>query len=478
MPIRHHLILLLYGVVLLIVPLNDGTVLSRHEVYTAEPARELLAGQMPWAVQTFAGEFRTNKPPTMSWLIAACMTIFDSRAEWVARLPSAIAGVITALAIGVIAQRLLKHPLAGLLAGLITLTMAWLQIQAKLAQADMLMVASVTLAMLALVPRNDDAESEPKPVTAAALLFWLATAAGFLLKFVAIFITIPAAIMFAFWAKDARTKRILRHPLALTLFVLILVAWPIAAYVTYPRIVETWDDQTLDRITGDIHNDTRPPITAVQYIAEFFYFFWTIPWVVLPATPAIIIGLWTGLDHAKSRTGKLLLSWVTPFLLLITLSAIKYKHYSFPLLPALSVVAAYGTIVWMRSLKRPKLATPLLAAWFIGCGVVILWLKLSVIPRSDSNRSYVDLAHQANAIAPDDQPIRMIGLGEQPIAYYLEPIPKRIDALANVPTDQTFYAVIRRQAAEQLRATHTLEVLIDVPPRRPGDNPMVFVRFN
>lgn len=475
MPIRHHLIILLYGVLLLLVPLNDGTALSRHEVYAAEPARELIAGKMPWAVQTFAGEFRTNKPPTMSWLIAGCMKVFDSRAEWVTRLPAAIAGLVAAIAIGVIAQRLLPHPAAGLLAGLITLTTAWFQIQAKLAQADMPMVASVALAMLALVPRKTDTP-ETQSVLSPALLFWLATAAGFLLKFVAIFITIPAAIMFAIWAKDARTKRILRHPLGLALFAIILIAWPVAAYLTFPEILSHWKGQTVGRMAGQV--DQREPITGVQYIAEFFYFFWTIPWVVLPATPAIIIGLWTGLDQYRSRTGKFLLSWVVPFLVLITLTAYKSKHYSFPLLPAFSVVAAYGTIVWMRSLKRPTLATPLLVMWFVGCAAVILWLKLSIIPRSDSNRSYADLARQANTIAPDDQPIRMIDIGEQPIAYYLEPIPQRIDAIADVPTDRTLYAITRLDSLEPLRATHTIEVLIDATRSKRSDNPLVFIKVN
>ena len=473
MPIRHHLIILLYGVLLLLVPINDGTALSRHEVYAAEPARELLAGQMPWAVQTFAGEFRTNKPPTMSWLIAGCMKVFDSRAEWVCRLPSALAGIITAIAIGLIAQRLLTHPAAGLLAGLITITTAWLQIQAKLAQADMLLVASVTLAMLALVPKSDE---EPKSVAAPALLFWLATAAGFLLKFVAIFITIPAAIMFAIWANDSRAKRILRHPLGLALFLLIVLAWPVAAYLTYPEILSHWRGQTVGRMAGQV--DQREPITGVQYIAEFFYFFWTIPWVVLPATPAIVIGLWTGLDQYKSRAGKFLISWVAPFLILITITAYKSKHYSFPLLPALSVVAAYGTVVWMRSLKRPRLAMPLLVTWFIGCAAVILWLKLAIIPRSDGNRDYVELARQANAIAPDDQPIRMIDLGEQPIAYYLEPIPKRIDELSDVPPGQTFYAVTRVDSIEPLSATHRIEVLIEAKKTKRNDNPLVFIKVN
>jgi hypothetical protein len=226
------------------------------------------------------------------------------------------------------------------------------------------------------------------------------------------------------------------------------------------------------------HVDQHAPITGVQYVSEFFYYFWTLPWIVLPATPAIVIGVWTGLDRYNSHVGKFLISWVAPFLILITLTAYKSKHYSFAVLPAFSVLAAYGTIVWMRSLKRPARAMPLLVAWFVGCAAVILWLKLSIIPRSDSNRDYVALARRANAIAPDDQPTHMIGLGEEPIAYYLDPIPNRIDNLADIPVDQTLHAVTRLDTVDALRAAHTVEVLIPKTKSKPTDNPLVFIKLN
>ncbi len=479
MPLRHHFLLLIYGLVLLVLPLNDGTVLSRHEVYAAEPAREMLAGGVPWSVQTFAGEFRTNKPPTMSWLIALCMWVFGSQAEWVCRLPSAIAGLITAHAIAIISSRLLSHRFAGLLAGLILLTMAWVQIQSRLSEADMPMVATVTVAMLALVPRRD----EPQSIHRAATLFWVATGIGFLLKFVAIFITIPAAIMLAIWARDPRVKRILLNPIGLSIFVLMLIGWPLAAYLTYPQILHDWQAQTINRVVGEV--DARPAITGVQYIQEFFFHFWTIPWIVLPATPVIVIGLWTAADKYKSWTGKFLLSWVVPFLILITLTAYKSKHYSFSLLPAFAVVGAYGTIVWMRSLKRPQLALPLLATWFVVCAAVIVSLKMFVLHRSDSGSFYADLARRANAIAPAGERIRMIGLGEAPIAFYLDPIPLRIDELKDVPTDTPLYAVATQRDIDTLKQTHTVEVLAESvlpksakPGRSATRDPLVFVRVN
>ncbi|GIW77542.1 MAG: hypothetical protein KatS3mg104_2605 [Phycisphaerae bacterium] len=477
MPLRDHVLIWLYGLVLLVVPLNDGTVLSRHEVYVCQPARELLEGQMPWAIQTFAGEYRLNKPPAMSWLVAGSMKLFGSREEWVCRLPSAIAGIITAWATAMIASRLFKHPVSGLLTGLICLTMVWLQIQSKLAQADMPMVACVALALLGLA-RQPPEQGQPRSVTTGAVLFWLGTSGAFLLKMVGIFITIPAALVLAFWAKDPRARRVLRHPVGLTIFLVVLIAWPLAAYWTYPPIIHVWSDQTLDRLVGDITQDNRPPVTTIQYLSEFFYYFWTIPWLVLPATPAIVIGLWTGFDRYKSFPGKYLLAWFVPFLILLTLGAIKYKHYCYPLLPALAVVGDYGTTVWIRSLKRPHLAKPLLVAWFVGCAGVILWLKVSIIPRSDGNRGYAELASQANALVPTGQRIYMVGLGEQPIAFYLEPIPKRIDRISDIPSDQTLLAVTRSSLLEKIQTTHPVTTLLTSTRSKPSDDPLVVVKIN
>jgi 4-amino-4-deoxy-L-arabinose transferase-like glycosyltransferase len=415
----------------------------------------------------------------MSWLIAMCMWVFGSQAEWVCRLPSAIAGLITAHAIAIITSRLLSHRFAGLLAGLILLTMAWVQIQSRLSEADMPMVATVTVAMLALVPRRD----EPQSIHRAATLFWVATGIGFLLKFVAIFITIPAAIMLAIWARDPRVKRILLNPIGLCIFVLMMIGWPLAAYLTYPQIIDTWQAQTIGRVKGEV--DAHPAITGVQYIQEFFFHFWTIPWIVLPATPVIIIGLWTAADKYKSWTGKFLLSWVVPFLILITLTAYKSKHYSFSLLPAFAVVGAYGTIVWMRSLKRPQLALPLLATWFIACAAVIVSLKMSVLHRTDSGVIYVDLARRAIAIAPAGERIRLIGPDEHPIAFYLDPIPLHIKNLKDVPTDAPIYAVAAQSDVETLKQMHTVEVLAEyaLPEssrigRSLRKDPLVFVRVN
>src|SRR5213078_3817797 len=99
---RGKLLIVVYGASLLLTGLGMRT-LTRHEVLAAYPAREmLLYGH--WIVPMYAGIPRTAKPPGMNWLLAGVMKLFGET-EFVVRLPSALAGVATAMMIASFAAR-------------------------------------------------------------------------------------------------------------------------------------------------------------------------------------------------------------------------------------------------------------------------------------------------------------------------------------------------------------------------------------
>ncbi|HEY0009371.1 MAG TPA: glycosyltransferase family 39 protein, partial [Tepidisphaeraceae bacterium] len=379
---------MLYASILLLPFLDNGTVLTRHEILAAEPAREILESDTPWAVQTFAGELRTAKPPTMSWLIAIGMKVTGSRSEFICRLPAALAGILVALGTAWIAARLLG-PTAGLIAGLSTPTAYWIQLQARLSQADIPMVAAVTAAMMALtyfVPRRNGTPEETPSIAKLSLWFYAATGMAFLLKFVGIFVTIPAAILYALWTRDTRVWRMLRHPLGLSVFLLFIVIWPTAAYLTYPNIINEWWQQTAGRSIGTLEGEDTN--TLLGYLLQMPFYFWITPVLLLPATPAVLIGAWAARRHVKSVTAKYLLAWVVPFFALLTVIDWRHQHYVMSLLPPFMIVGAWGTVVWMRWLKRKHLARPLLIAYFVGVGIAILVLQALVLPRSESHRAF------------------------------------------------------------------------------------------
>jgi 4-amino-4-deoxy-L-arabinose transferase-like glycosyltransferase len=157
---RSLLVVLLFAAALLLPALGGRfRVLTQHEVFAAQPAREMLSGGH-WVIPQFAGKPRTVKPPATGWLIAGSMALFGSEAEWVVRLPAALAGVATAGLVAWLAGRWLGDA-GGLVAGLMQATFAYTLMQARLAEADMLMCAAVTLAMAAFVAGAVDAVGAP-----------------------------------------------------------------------------------------------------------------------------------------------------------------------------------------------------------------------------------------------------------------------------------------------------------------------------
>jgi len=145
---RSFLIIAIYGASVLLIGLGDRRVLTRHEVLAAQPAREMLHDGH-WIIPTFAGEKRPCETAGDGWTIALFMKVFESESEFVVRLPTVLAGLMTALLIASMTARWFDDR-TGLIAGLLQLTTFYLLRQARLSEADMLMAACVTGAMWCL----------------------------------------------------------------------------------------------------------------------------------------------------------------------------------------------------------------------------------------------------------------------------------------------------------------------------------------
>jgi hypothetical protein len=137
-----------------------------------------------------------------------------------------------------------------------------------------------------------------------------------------------------------------------------------------------------------------------------------------------------------------------------------------PVLPAFSILAAYGTLVWASSLRRPQQARPLLIAWFAGVAIVLLAIQAFVLPRFDEYRAHAELAWHANKLLPPGERVTLLSLREAHIAFYLDPIPTRIDDLDRVPHDRPLYGICTAAAAEQLSQSRAVQILATARARK------------
>jgi 4-amino-4-deoxy-L-arabinose transferase-like glycosyltransferase len=539
---RLALLVFAYALTLTAVGTGGSTrVLTRHEVLAAEPARQILRGQS-WAVQSFAGQPRLVKPPTMSWLIATMMKVTGSEAEWVARFPSALSGALLAVVVAWLAARFYGE-MVGTIAGLMQGSFYYVLLQARLSEADMPMALAVTVAMTIFAV----ACVEPAPSrlrhrwTPAA--FYAATAVAFLLKGP----VGPAFVLlgcgaYAVIARQRRIVSFLLNPLGLIAFVLIGSIWPVAAMIERPDIVDVWWRETVGRFEGKMGEvDKSDPVYA--YVIA-------VPLLLLPWLPFVIGGAYHVVRYklASRPLVRFCLCWFVPGIALLTLSAWRSKHYAIPILPPLTILAARclqlhlrgqmtnakpthaiaigiiaalgvaGTVVAMTVgavhdarwplvvviwaavaggvttiyLENRRRLVAELTGLFATAWVVALLALLTVLPKFDGYRASANFGSRVTAWqwANVDRPVYMVGLGEAHVAYYLKGDVIRVDdvsafvgRLKSISRDDAYVVTETDKGVEALSKLGHVEPIFDPLDRERDDLssgalPLTFVRFS
>jgi len=497
------LLIIVYGASLLLAGLGLRT-LTRHEVLAAYPAKEmLLYGH--WIVPMYAGIPRTAKPPGMNWIIAGVMKLFDSESEFVVRLPSALAGIATALMIASFAAKNYGRR-TGMVSGLMVVTSFYVLIQARLAESDMLLTALVCAAMLIFasgpVSESEDPSSPRKTFrqqlfTWRPIVFYLLAGLTFLLKgFVGPAFIFLGTITYALIQRDRRAAHFLLNPVGIFIFLDLLAIWPVAAYLKYPPILQAWRFEQFGRLTGERGSD------------PFYFYLYSIPGSLLPWTPFMILPAGAAIKNRRHRRplSRFLICWFIPGVIILSLSAFKHQHYAFPLLPPLSILGAVGLLQYIDQQHRKttshlwpavlillliclsitiasfyiKLARPVLPAIILMMGLLffggfaalyaesrragkrqifyifltawgmIIFVLIGIVPAFDDYKLDADLARSANIKVPEGKTIYIIDPEPQVephSAWYLRQPIRRFrdvnDFFSNVPAQpgETIYVI-------------------------------------
>lgn len=497
---RSIALIVAFGASMLLIGLGSRRVLTFHEVMFAEPAREMLATG-DWLVPRIGNVPYLDKPPGNAWAIAVAMTIFGSGAEFVVRLPSVIAALVSALVAASLAARWFGQK-CGLLTGLLYLSSLHVLLQARLAEADTLLCAGVTVAMsvfaLAVVPGpRPRLDARWTPWLFYAALAWSALAkAGIGVAFV-----ISACAAYTALSRDRRALRFLLNPIGIALFGAAGLGWLALAVHRCPSVWDAMVLHHLGRFAGQ--QGHHEPIFAYLYL---------VPMMMLPWTPLVGFGLTSVLraGGASDARWRLLACWFVPGMCLLAGSAYKSRHYPIPLLAPLTILAARGMIEYLAMryrLERPRLkllagltlagaalaitlvlkghmkgqhavaglaaiagvgilaaiycesrrrvawqlAAMLGTAWCVAVGV-----QLWVIPDHDSYRHQAQLAAKINSELPAGEPLYMVHLPENQITYYLTPHILRYDV------ETHFTELAARQPASEyyvLAPIHVAEML-------------------
>lgn len=375
---RHIALIILFGLIVLIPGiLPRNALLSAHEVLAAQPAKEMLHNGR-WLVQQYAGVPRYEKPPTTSWLIAASMALFRTDAEWAVRVPSLVAGIAASVVLGISAARWLGA-FAGVLCALIQLTTLWLQTQAALSEADIHLVLWMTLSMalfaLGNIPHPQGAVTKPwvRRCFAASL--------GVLFLFkgpIPLLFCLLAIGLYILIRRDRAALKFFADPIAIAIFLLLLVLWPVLVLIYEPAAIPVWKQE----LFGYAGAETFGAKSRWTYLLN-------IPVMLLPWLPLLAVAAWSGLARRwwRSPLGLFLICWMAPGLCILQWASYKSVHYAFPLLPPLSIAMAIGLIDWIWIQEHRPIAPRRLSAILIvlsaGTGVVLTAaLKRPVLPHA------------------------------------------------------------------------------------------------
>jgi len=366
LPTRWWLVLTAYVLSLFAFNLGSARTFTGHEGFVAQAAREMLSTG-DWLVPRIDGKPWLEKPPLPHWCVAALGALAGGVDEFVARVPSVLAGLAGVLLMTSLAVRW-HSPGRGLLTGFILATSFYVVTYARLAEADIYLWALV-LGGLWVFARENVAPASGSPWYAGRWLFYLLLGLTQLCKgpmFGAVMILVPCVgfLGLAWFPRPERPAaegegfrpiagmlRCVRpfgwfmHP-AILVFLAISLAWPIAILLRYPETATLWWTHTLGRVGGDKVINPGP----------WWYYAATLPWQLMPWTLLVLPALPSPLRRAWKEPrspDRFLAAWCG--LLFIALSLIKAKHHHY-LIYALPPCAFWAADGLMRTKDW--------AAWF------------------------------------------------------------------------------------------------------------------
>ncbi len=340
-----------------------------------------MAATGDWVTPRLYGQPWFEKPVLYYWAGALG---FRSHlpAEWAARLPSAIAALAAALAIGWLAWRHYGDEggfalCPALLAPLVFSASVGAIAFARAATPDMTFCASLTLAMACAAAalrrmgalRAKEVAAPPASGSDRKYLILFGAFLG-----LAVLAKGPAAIVLAggaigLWTvatNDWRAALRLAHPLSIASCAAVALPWYMLCAVRNPDFLRIFIFQ---------HNFERYLTPVFQHIQPFWFFLLVtiaalFPWTVF-LIPAALEGLrvWREKSWTKSP-GFFFSCWAFFPILFFSFSQSKLPSYILPSLPPLALLCSIGAVRWFSKSRALSIS--------LSVGIALFWLAVSL----------------------------------------------------------------------------------------------------
>jgi 4-amino-4-deoxy-L-arabinose transferase-like glycosyltransferase len=296
----------------------------------------------------FQDEVRYKKPVGIYWLQAGVVRAADAlgvsnahSSIWLYRVPSLI-GAIGAVLLTYWTALAFVNRRGAFLAGLMLATCMLLNVEARLAKTDAVLLMCCVAAM-GVMARAYLTQSTGRDIPwSHAVVLWSALAGGILLKGPLILMVVGLAAL-ALSIADRSTRWLMRlRPMVGVLWVLLLVLpWFVAIMSRGGEafLEESVGQDLLGKIFRGQETHGAPP---GYYLLLFWVTFWPAAPVAAVAAPAV----WR---YRREPALRFLLAWVVPCWVVFELVVTKLPHYVLPLYPAIAILIA-------REIERRQLS--------------------------------------------------------------------------------------------------------------------------
>lgn len=356
---RAIVILLIFSLLAFLPGQSKIPPIDRDEARFAQATKQMVDNG-DYVDIRFQNEVRYKNPVGIYWLQAAALKTAElvSRRDmdtriYVYRIPSVIGAVGAVIATFWVAAMFVSRRSA-ILAAVMMASSILLGIEARLAKTDAMLLFMVVLCIgvlaRAYLPRREGERDNP----ALPFVFWIALAAGVLLKgpLILMLIGLPIVTLVAI-DRSVSWLKALRPLIGVPIFLLLVLPWFAAIMMRTGSTFfsDSIGSDMLSKVYSGQEGHGAPP---GYFIVLFFFTFWPASLLAGMAVP----GVW----REKWETPvKFLLAWLVPAWIMFELIITKRPHYVLPLYPAIAILLAraietgqmssrkwmeYGTFWW------------------------------------------------------------------------------------------------------------------------------------
>jgi 4-amino-4-deoxy-L-arabinose transferase-like glycosyltransferase len=363
----HRLLLILFALAVGLPGLTSLPAGDRDESRFAQATKQMTETGDYLRIMNGA-EPRNKKPIGIYWLQAPAVLAAGQHLQnpiWPYRIPSVLGGLAATLAVFEIGLLFTGLPALGALAAAMLAGSLILAVETHIAKTDAALLGATTIAM-AILARAWFAAPIGRWQAAA---FWLAAAAGILLKgpITPMVLGLTAGTL-CLWERRARWLLTLRPLWGVPLMLAAILPWFIAIGLA------THGAFFAQAVGGDLGRKLAGGTEAHGGLPGLHLLL--LPLLAFPSTIPVLAGLPAAWADRHNRATRFLLAWIIPSWLVFEAVPTKLPHYTLPLYPALFLLAARFLLIpqtpparWIRIAGRIAV---LAAAITIGGAAVAL----------------------------------------------------------------------------------------------------------